>query len=243
MKKIFSILTIVCALFLGSTMANAKNVTGTWSATKAVLFDEDGNRATVGIENFGVEATITFGVNNSIEFNFEGETGYGTYHFEGNVLFITIDDVAHGFYTNFVNENTMEMDFSEMLDENIMFVFEKKSTSQKATTPPPAAPYTGPTNLIGTWKATSATAVVEGTEVDLDLALIGAEMVFVFTADKKLVATVDGQTESGTYDFDGKKITITSEGETESIAVKFLSADKFNIHEPESGATLYFERQ
>jgi hypothetical protein len=238
MKKIFSILTIVCALFLGSTVVNANNVTGTWKATKAILFDDDGNRASIGIESFGVEASIIFGANNSAELNFDGEVLSSTYHFEGNVLFLTNDDVAIGFYTNFVNDNTIEMDWSEFAGENVMFVFEKVGASQKA-----AAPYTGPTNLVGTWKATSGSTTVDGSEVNIDLALIGIEMFFVFKADQTIVATANGQTESGTYDFDGKEITVTSNGETTSVALKFLSADKFSIYDAGSGANIVFERQ
>jgi len=238
MKKIFSILTIVCALFLGSTVVNANNVTGTWKATKAILFDDDGNRASIGVESCGVEASITFSANNTIELNFDGEIISSTYHFEGNVLFVTNDDVAIGFYTNFVDENTMEMDWSELSGENVMFVFEKVGASQKA-----AAPYTGPTNLVGTWKATSGSTTVDGSEVNIDLAFMGLEMFFVFKADQTIVATANGQTESGTYDFDGKEITVTSNGETTSIALNFLSADKFSIYEAESGANIVFERQ
>lgn len=238
MKKIFSILTIVCALFLGSTVVNANNVTGTWKATKAILFDDDGNRASIGIESLGVEAMITFSANNTIELNFDGEIISSTYHFEGNVLFVTNDDVAIGFYTNFVNDNTIEMDWSEFAGENVMFVFEKVGASQKA-----AAPYTGPTNLVGTWKATSGSTTVDGSEVNIDLALIGIEMFFVFKADQTIVATANGQTESGTYDFDGKEITVTSNVETKSMALNFLSADKFSIYETESGANIVFERQ
>lgn len=238
MKKIFSILTIVCALFLGNTVVNANNVTGTWKATKAILFDDDGNRASIGIESFGVEASIIFGANNSAELNFDGEVLSSTYHFEGNVLFLTNDDVAIGFYTNFVNDNTIEMDWSEFAGENVMFVFEKVGASQKA-----AAPYTGPTNLVGTWKATSGSTTVDGSEVNIDLALMGIEMFFVFKADQTIVATANGQTESGTYDFDGKEITVTSNVETKSMALKFLSADKFSIYEAESGANIVFERQ
>lgn len=238
MKKIFSILTIVCALFLGSTVVNANNVTGTWKATKAILFDDDGNRASIGIESFGVEAMITFSANNTVELNFDGEIISSTYHFEGNVLFVTNDDVAIGFYTNFVNDNTIEMDWSEFAGENVMFVFEKVGASQKA-----AAPYTGPTNLVGTWKATSGSTTVDGSEVNIDLALMGIEMFFVFKADQTIVATANGQTESGTYDFDGKEITVTSNGETTSVALKFLSADKFSIYEAGSAANIVFERQ
>lgn len=238
MKKIFSILTIVCALFLGSTVANANNVTGTWKATKAILFDDDGNRASIGVESLGVEAMITFSANNTVELNFDGEIISSTYHFEGNVLFVTNDDAAIGFYTNFVNDNTIEMDWSEFAGENVMFVFEKVGASQKA-----AAPYTGPTNLVGTWKATSGSTTVDGSEVNIDLALIGIEMFFVFKADQTIVATANGQTESGTYDFDGKEITVTSNGETTSVALKFLSADKFSIYEAGSAANIVFERQ
>jgi hypothetical protein len=154
------------------------------------------------------------------------------------VLFLTNDDVAIGFYTNFVNDNTIEMDWSEFAGENVMFVFEKVGASQKA-----AAPYTGPTNLVGTWKATSGSTTVDGSEVNIDLALIGIEMFFVFKADQTIVATANGQTESGTYDFDGKEITVTSNVETKSMALKFLSADKFSIYEAESGANIVFERQ
>ena len=248
MKKIFSILTIVCALFLGSTVVNANNVTGTWKATKAIVFDDDGNRASFGMESLGVEAMITFSANNTVELNFDGKVLSSTYQFEGNVLFITINDVAVGLYTNFVDENTMEMDWSEFIGENAMFVFEKVGTTKKATT---TAPYTGSVNLIGTWKGTSGVGSSDGAEISLDLAFLGIDMSYTFKSNGQIIATVNNESEQGTYQFDGKELLVTFDGETNSLPIEFVSANKFFIFQPigygeekpDSVVKLFFERQ
>ena len=240
MKKICTILTIVCALILGSTVVYAQELTGTWKVTKIIAIDENGNKGTVPTGAIGIVMEFVFGANNSVDLNMDGQVVSGIYQLKTNILSVSRDGNSIDFPINFIDAYTMEIDMIGFVGESAVFIMEKEGVPVKSASA--RKPYTGPTNLVGTWKAAEATILENGFEVTLELGG-DFDMEFTFTADKKVTATMDGETGQGTYHFDGKELTIIVDGEPESINIEFVAPNKFSVYEPESGATIFLVRE
>ena len=243
MKKICTILTIVCALILGSTVVYAQELTGTWKLTKMIAIDENGNKGTVPAGAIGM-VEFVFGANNIVYLNKDGQVVSGIYQLKTNILSVSRDGNSIDFPINFIDAYTMEIDMIGFVGESVVFIMEKEGVPVKSASARTSArkPYTGPTNLVGTWKAAEATVLVNGFEVTLELGG-DFDMELTFTADKKVTGTMDGETGQGTYHFDGKELTIIVDGEPESINIEFVAPNKFSVYEPESGAIIFLVRE
>ena len=227
MKKVCTILTIICALFVGSVATHAQNLVGEWNATKALVADEAGNKATVSMASLQASMQIVFLENNQIKLSFNGNTEQGTYLLDKGILSIEIDGETVPFPVRFTDDNTFEMDWSQLAEENIIFVLEKANAP---VTSQPTAEYTGPINLLGSWAATEARMYVEGVEMNMDLSMLQITIGISFLENNQVVLTLNGEAESGVYQFDGNRLTITdASGETEICPIKFISADKFEL--------------
>ena len=243
MKKVCTILTIICALFVGSAVANAQNLVGEWNATKAIVADEYGNKASVSMSSVQASMKIVFQENNQIVLSFDGESQQGNYLLKDGMLHIELDGETVVFPVVFTDAHTFEMDWSQLLEENIIFVLEKANapvTSQHAEE------YTGPINLLGSWHATEARVEVDGSLVTMDINLLELTLGVIFLENNQVILTANGEAESGVYQFDGNRLTITdASGETEICPVKFINADKFELDLTELGVpgVFIFERK
>lgn len=234
MKKVCTILTIICALFVGSAVANAQNLVGEWNATKAIVADEAGNKATVSLASLQASMQVVFLENNQIKLSFDGNTEQGTYLLDKGILYIEIDGETVPFPVRFTDDNTFEMDWSQLLEENITFVLEKHNA--QGTSRQEVEVYTGSVNLLGSWDATEARVEVEGVEMNMDLSMLQITIGISFLENNQVVLTSNGEAESGVYQFDGNRLTITdASGETEICPVKFINADKFELDLTELG--------
>ena len=227
MKRISIILIIICALFVGSVATHAQNLVGEWNATKALVADEAGNKVAVSLESFQDSMQVVFLENNQIKLSFFGDTDQGTYLLDKGILYIEMDGETFPFPVRFTDDNTFEMDWSQLLEENIIFVLEKATAS---ATSQPTAEYTGPINLVGSWAATEVIMDIEGVEVNMDLSMLQITMGISFLENNQVVLTMNGEVEKGAYQLNGNQLAIIdSEGVTDTCPIKFISADKFEL--------------
>lgn len=234
MKQFCTILTIICALFVGSAVANAQNLVGEWNATKAIVADEYGNKASVSMSSVQASMKIVFQENNQIVLSFDGESQQGNYLLKDGMLHIELDGETVVFPVLFTDAYTFEMDWSQLLEENITFVLEKHNA--QGTSRQEVEVYTGSVNLLGSWDATEARVEVEGSMITMDINLLQISVGIIFLDNNQVVLTSNGEAESGVYQFDGNRLTITdASGETEICPVKFINADKFELDLSELG--------
>lgn len=226
MKRISIILIIICALFVGSVATHAQNLVGEWNATKALVADEAGNKITVSLESFQDSIQVVFLENNQIKLSFFGNTDQGTYLLDKGILYIEMDGETVPFPVRFTDDNTFEMDWSQVLEDNIIVVLEKANAS---ATSQPTAEYTGPINLLGSWAATEAIMDIEGVKMNVDLSLLQITMGISFLENNQVVLTLNGEVEKGAYQLNGNQLTIIDSEETETCPIKFISADKFEL--------------
>ena len=228
MKRISIILIIICALLVGSVATHAQNLVGEWNATKALVADEAGNKATVSLASLQASMQVVFLENNQIKLSFDGDTEQGTYLLDKGILYIEIDGETVPFPVRFTDDNTFEMDWSQLMEEeNVIFVLEKANAS---ATSQPTAEYTGPINLLGSWAATEAIMDIEGVEMNVDLSMLQITIGISFLENNQVVLTLNDEVEKGAYQLNGNQLAIIdSEGVTETCPIKFLSADKFEL--------------
>jgi hypothetical protein len=226
MKRISIILIIICALFVGSVATHAQNIIGEWNATKALVADEAGNKATVSLASLQASMQVVFLENNQIKLSFDGDTEQGTYLLDKGILYIEIDGETVPFPVRFTDDYTFEMDWSQLMEENIIFVLEKATAS---ATSEPTAEYTGPINLLGSWAATEARLDVDGVEMNMDLSMLQITMGISFLENNQVVLTLNGEVEKGAYQLSGNQLTIIDSEEAETCPIKFISADKFEL--------------
>lgn len=225
MKRI-SIILIICALFVGSIATQAQNLVGEWIATKALVADEAGNKITVSLASLQASMQVVFLENNQIKLSFDGDTEQGTYLLDKGILYIEKDGETVPFPVRFTDDNTFEMDWSQLLEENIIFVLEKANAS---ATSQPIAEYTGPINLLGSWAGTEAIMYIEGVKMNVDLSMLQITMGISFLENNQVVLTINDEVEKGAYQLNGNQLTIIDSDETETWPIKFITADKFEL--------------
>jgi hypothetical protein len=246
MKRISIILIIICALFVGSVATHAQNIIGEWNATKALVADEAGNKATVSLASLQASMQVVFLENNQIKLSFDGDTEQGTYLLDKGILYIEMDGEIVPFPVRFTDDNTFEMDWSQLMEENIIFVLEKATAS---ATSEPTAEYTGPINLLGSWAATEIRMDVDGVEMNYNLSMLGYQlsMSIIFLENNQMVLTLNDEIVRALYQLNGNQlILVFSESEyIEKCPIKFITADKFEVNlEPTiSDETYIFVRQ
>lgn len=243
MKRISIILIIICALFVGSVATHAQNLIGEWNATKALVADEAGNKVAVSLASFKASMQVVFLENNQIKLSFDGDTDQGTYLLDKGILYIEMDGEIVPFPVRFTDDNTFEMDWSQLMEENIIFVLEKANTS---ATSQPTTEYTGPINLLGSWAATEVRMDVDGVEMNSDLSMLQMTMSLIFLENNQMVLTLNDEIVRALYQLNGNQlILIFSESEyIEKCPIKFITADKFEVDlDPNMGETYIFVRQ
>lgn len=223
MKKLFLLMAVVCT----AVATHAQNLVGEWNATKALVADEAGNKATVSMASLQASMQVVFLENNQIKLSFNGDTEQGTYLLDKGILYIEIDGETVPFPVRFTDDNTFEMDWSQLAEENLIFVLEKANAS--ATSRPVVEEYTGPVNLIGSWTATEMTTIIEGVEVNVDLSQLQITIGISFLENNQVVLTLNGEVEKGAYQLNGNQLTIIDSEETETCPIKFITADKFEL--------------
>lgn len=222
MKKLFLLMAVVCT----AVATHAQNLVGEWNATKALVADEAGNKATVSLASLQASMQVVFLENNQIKLSFNGDTEQGTYLLDKGILYIEIDGETVPFPIRFTDDYTFEMDWSQLMEENIIFVLEKANAS---ATSEPTAEYTGPINLLGSWAATEARMYIEGVEMNVDLSMLQITMGISFLENNQVVLTLNGEVEKGAYQLNGNQLTIIDSEEAETCPIKFISADKFEL--------------
>ncbi len=222
MKKLFLLLAVVCT----AVATHAQNLLGEWNATKALVADEAGNKATVSLASLQASMQVVFLENNQIKLSFNGDTEQGTYLLDKGILYIEIDGETVPFPIRFTDDNTFEMDWSQLAEENVIFVLEKANAS---ATSQPTAEYTGPINLLGSWAATEAIMDIEGVEMNVDLGMLQITIGISFLENNQVVLTLNDEVEKGAYQLNGNLLTIIDSEEAETCPIKFISADKFEL--------------
>lgn len=243
MKRISIILIIICALLVGSVATHAQNLIGEWNATKALVADEAGNKVAVSLASFKASMQVVFLENNQIKLSFDGDTDQGTYLLDKGILYIEMDGEIVPFPVRFTDDNTFEMDWSQLMEENIIFVLEKANAS---ATSQPTTEYTGPINLVGSWAATEVRMDVDGVEMNSDLSMLQMTMSLIFLENNQMVLTLNDEIVRALYQLNGNQlILIFSESEyIEKCPIKFITADKFEVDlDPNMGETYIFVRQ
>lgn len=233
MKKISTIFTIICALFVGSLATNAQNLIGEWNATSVIVSEESGVKTTLSVESIQKSLRIIFLKNNQIVLLLDGEPQQGTYQLEDNMLSVELDGQILPFPVTFIDEYTFEMDWSARIKRNAKFVLEK--TTKPSTSQPEVKEYTGPINLLGSWIGVEVLVDINGDghleKFDfnmMDQLEVSADIKVL--ENNKLVITFNGKSEYCSYRLYPNELIVTdSSDETVAIPIKFLSADKFEM--------------
>ena len=221
MKKLFLLMAVVCT----AVATHAQNLLGEWNATKMIMFDESGAKVTMSVTATKGSIRIIFQENNQIILSVDGESQQGTYQLADGTLLVTIDGETVPFPVRFTDDNTFEMDWSQLGGKNLIFVLEKANAS--TTSRPVVEEYTGPVNLIGSWTATEVTTIIEGVEVNVDLSQLQISIAISFQDNNQVVFSMNGEVEKGTYQLNGNQLTLIFSENTETCPIKFITADKF----------------
>ena len=118
MKKLFLLMAVVCT----AVATHAQNLLGEWNATKMIMSDESGAKVTMSVTATQGSIRIIFQENNQIILSVDGESQQGTYQLADGTLLVTIDGETVPFPVVFTDDNTFEMDWSQLAEENLIFV-------------------------------------------------------------------------------------------------------------------------